>query len=81
MAETTVAPTNKAVAFRGKPSVEPTKYPNKVRGLTDEEVEANEARRPPARPQISGTAKSAIKSALSRGMVSEAAVKKHLGEV
>jgi hypothetical protein len=68
MAETTVAPTNKAIAFRGKPSVERPRA-------------ADHAMVHPSKAQLSRKVKRALKGPRSRGMVSEAAAKKHLGEV
>lgn len=57
MAETPVAPNNKAVAFRGKPARE-------IAGAAKKSVTRKRA-----------------KKAIQRGMISEKAAKKHLGEL
>jgi hypothetical protein len=59
MADTTSAPNNKPVTFRGKP-----------------EREAST----PARPKISKATKKRAKGAINRGLVSEKAAKRHLGD-
>jgi len=62
MADTTAAPNNKAVSYRGKPEREPA-------GVTN------------AAPMKPPKAKrKSAKRAIKRGMISEKAAKRHLGE-
>ena len=65
MANTPIAPNNKAVTFRGKPEREPA-------GVTD--TAPMKAKKP-----SKGLRKSA-KGAIKRGMISEKAAKRHLGD-
>ena len=58
MAQTTTAPNNAAVKYRGKPEREMKTKP----------------------PRIGKRAKSAIRSAIKRGLISPKAASRHLGE-
>lgn len=63
MAETPIAPNNKAVTFRGKPEREPA-------GVTDS------APMKPKKP--SKQLRKSAKGAMKRGMISQKAAKRHL---
>jgi hypothetical protein len=62
MADSTAAPNNKAVAFRGKPEREPAGVSNAA----------------PMKPPKSK--RKQAKRAIKRGMISEKAAKRHLGD-
>lgn len=64
MAETPVAPNNKAISFGAKPAREPA-------GLK------NAATRKPGSKKI----RKSVKQAMKRGMISEKAANKHLGDL
>jgi hypothetical protein len=71
MAETTTSPTNKEVKFRGKPSAERPRAADGMAALS------------PALPKpkkMRAKVKRAVKPKFARGMMSEAAMKKHLGD-
>jgi hypothetical protein len=69
MAETPVAPNNKAVAFSGKKEREPA-------GLTNT-APMKMASTP---KKLSPRGRKKVKSAIKRGMISEKAAKRHFGE-
>lgn len=66
MAETTTAPNNKPVSFGAKP---------------EREMSTVAKPRNPAVKKLSPRGRKKAKSAIKRGMISEKAAKKHLGDV
>lgn len=81
MAETSVSPRNKSVKFRGSPTAERPRGTNpkpKFGGKADKL--AAMAPTFPKPKRMGAKMRRAVKPARARGMVSEAAMKKHLGE-